>query len=705
MLNQAQQQAVRAPAGPLLILAGAGTGKTRTLVHRIGHLIAECGVPPHRILAVTFTNKAAAELNERLNLMMGDDAGGVIAGTFHAIALRFLRRYADHLGFPNGFQIIDADDQRALLKRLLKEKNIDSRKLHYSALLGWIEHCKHAGLLPEDVAADPRQPVPLQPLYEAYQQELKRLERMDFSDLLVYSTRLLRADDDIAEAMRRRFDHVLVDEYQDTNPVQHEWLTLLCRDHRNLTVVGDDDQSIYGWRGANVRHILDFSQQWPDAQQVCLEENYRSGDAILRLANAIITAGSDRHQKQLRATRGEGHKPCFKRCRSEYDEARQAAIALRERHRQGIDWSEMAVLYRSNHQSLPLERVLREEEIPYRISGGLSFFERMEVKDALCFWALLNRCADGMHLLRIANKPKRGIGAKSLEQLRLQWLASGLRVSDWLDVMAAEKTGGAIAKKIRPLAQQLVACRETIDNSGDRGLFAILEAVDYFTALQALGELEYSARRSNLESLRAHIETQLLQGYSPIEILDQAALMQSGEEQTDTEQDAVQLMSLHRAKGLEFDTVVICGVEEGLLPHTRAMDEGEEGLAEERRLLYVGITRARNHLLLLAASTRRTFGETLQPPVSRFIRHLPDDVLARHWQTTDEQQRIIHEAAPLAAIRPGAQVMHPSFGEGTVLHIEGQGEALRAAIQFRSRGLRHLMLKYARLALLPDDAP
>ncbi|MDQ6973362.1 MAG: UvrD-helicase domain-containing protein, partial [Mariprofundaceae bacterium] len=383
-LNVAQQQAVEAGDGPQLILAGAGSGKTRTIVHRIGHLIAVQGIAPHRILAVTFTNKAAAELKNRLATLMGDDGGGVLSGTFHALSLRFLRRYADALGFPKTFQVIDSDDQRTLVKRLLKGRNIATNKLHPSYLLGWIEQCKHEGLLPEQAAESMWYDIDLRELYGEYQRQLRELERMDFSDLILNTVVLLRNHPDISKALCCRFDHVLVDEYQDTNPVQHEWLTRLCAEHHNLTVVGDDDQSIYGWRGADVRHILGFEHLWEGVAVGVhrLEENYRSTPSILKLANAVIADNDVRHVKVLRATREDRAKPAWRVCNDEYDEARQISVFLKKNQKTGVAWDDMAVLYRSNRQSLPLEQIFRRENIPYQIIGGVGFFERLEIKDA-----------------------------------------------------------------------------------------------------------------------------------------------------------------------------------------------------------------------------------------------------------------------------------------------------------------------------------
>jgi DNA helicase-2/ATP-dependent DNA helicase PcrA len=688
-LSPAQQRAVDAGEGPQLILAGAGSGKTRTIVHRIGHLISARRIAPHRILAVTFTNKAAAELKHRLGLLIGDDGGGVVSGTFHAISLRFLRRYAERLGFPRDFQVIDADDQKTLVKRLLKARNIDSERLHPRYLMGWIEHCKHAGLTPEQAPAQPWSGIDLRELYVEYQQALQKLERMDFSDLILNVVRLMQEASDVAAAIASAFDYVLVDEYQDTNPVQHQWLMLLCRGHGNLTVVGDDDQSIYGWRGADVRHILEFEQAWPGAGVHRLEENYRSHGAILNLANAVIQANADRHEKALKPTREAGEKPVWRTCHDEYDEARQILACLESRRRTGVPWADMAVLYRSNRQSLPLEQVLREQGVPYRIIGGVGFFERMEIKDALAYWAILNRCGDHMHLLRICNTPKRGIGAKGQEQLASMLAASGLRAADWLDTQADGGVGPAA--KLTGLATTLQGLRHDIEGMPDRGLSAVLDAVGYEQVLLAHGELEAESRRENVRTLEQYIELSMAEGLTPVAFMDRAALLQGGEER-DADEEGVSLMSLHRAKGLEFDTVVLAGVEEGLLPHQRALDEGEAGVAEERRLLYVGITRARNHLMLTSARVRRFFGDMTYPLPSRFLRLVPEDVLVRD-EGTAMPAGVGAPVAPGIALGAGVR----TFGEGVILGLDGAGDGARVTVQFRHVGIKRLMLKYAAL--------
>lgn len=694
-LNTAQQAAAEAGDGPQLILAGAGSGKTRTIVHRIGHLIAARGVAPHRILAVTFTNKAAAELKSRLSQLIGDDGGGVVSGTFHSISLRMLRRYADALGFPRSFQVIDADDQKALVKRLLKQANIATDRLHPSYLLGWIEHCKHAGQTPESAPPCHWNGTDVRALYAAYQQQLREHERMDFSDLILNCVLLMCEHPGVAEALRRRFDHVLVDEYQDTNPVQHEWLTLMCADHHNLTVVGDDDQSIYGWRGADVRHILDFERIWAGASVHRLEENYRSSGAILNLANAIIRKNEDRHDKSLRATREYGSLPQWNTCHDEYDEARKITAELSNWRSAGYAWHEMAVLYRSNRQSLALEQVLREAALPYRIVGGVGFFERLEIKDALAYWALLNRCGDALQLLRICNKPKRGIGSKGEEQLAAQLAASGLRASEWLDLLAESPATGA-AGKLVPLAKLMVSLRQETEHTPDRGLMQLLQASGYLDSLQSMGELEAATRIDNIRTLQSYIELTMEQELTPVEFMDRAALLQSSEEMQQDDDDTITLMSLHRAKGLEFDCVVLPGVEEGLLPHQRSLDDGEAGIAEERRLLYVGITRARRQLRLTTARVRRLFGEMHYPQPSRFIRDLAADIL----QPDIPPITPAAEVPAAGGVQIGSNVIHPSFGEGVILACEGSGDAARITVQFRKSGLKRLMLKYAALQMV-----
>ncbi|MDQ6986347.1 MAG: UvrD-helicase domain-containing protein [Mariprofundaceae bacterium] len=702
-LNDAQQHAAEAGGGPQLILAGAGSGKTRTIIHRIGHLIAADHVAPHRILAVTFTNKAAAELRTRLSQLIGDDSGGVVSGTFHAISLSFLRRHAEALGYPKSFQVIDADDQKALIKRLLKARNISSDTLHPGYLLAWVEHCKHAALTAEAAEVQTWNDIDMRELYAAYQQELVHHERMDFSDLILNTVRLLNEHADVAALLRDRFDHVLVDEYQDTNPAQHMWLQMLCSEHRNLTVVGDDDQSIYGWRGADVQHILNFESVWPGAAVHRLEHNYRSTAAILDLANAVIAGNSDRHIKQLRATRDAGETPFWQICQDEYDEARRIAAALRHWHQQGVAWRDMAVLYRTARQSLPIEQMVNEADIPYRVIGGVGFFERMEIKDALAYWALLHRIADALHLRRIANKPKRGIGAVGEQRIIEMLAVSGMRAAEWLDTLADGGIGPSA--KLTSLARLIGEQRSDAMQQPDMGLGRLLQDCGYLESLQAMGEIEAAARRENIQALQDYIAIAVGEGMTPIEFLDRAALLQSGEQvnrgdgasNNETDDETVSLMSLHRAKGLEFTAVVLCGVEEGLLPHQRSLDEGPSGLSEERRLLYVGMTRAKDYLLLTSARMRRSFGDMQFPQPSRFIAQLAHEILARETVASEVAMPSPGEGC---ALNIGSTVRHPSFGEGVILGVEGAGDAVRVSVEFRQAGTKRLMLKYAALEII-----
>ena len=681
-LNEAQYAAVFHRKGPLLVLAGAGSGKTRVITERIAALI-ERDVPADAVTAVTFTNKAAREMRERLKKRLSERAEGLRICTFHALGLQMIRHHADRVGRRTNLSVFAENEQASALRSVLQDMALPNDGEQVKIMLRRISAAK-SGMDSGDAA--------LTAVRERYDALLARMNAVDFDDLMVLPIRLLSEHDDVLGFWRERARHFLIDEYQDSSRVQYELVRLLVPSDGNLTVVGDDDQSIYGWRGADVRHILEFEQVWPGAAVHRLEENYRSHGAILKLANAVIRANPDRHEKELKPTREAGERPLWQVCHDEYDEARRILGCLDQRHRQGVPWADMAVLYRSNRQSLPLEQVLREQGVPYRIIGGVGFFERMEIKDALAYWAILNRCGDQMHLLRICNTPKRGIGAKGQEQLAAQLATSGLRAADWLDAQADGAAGPAA--KLAELARTLQALRAGIEAMPDRGMDAVLEAVGYDAVLRAHGELEAESRRENVRTLQQYIEMSLAEGLSPVAFMDRAALLQSGEERGEEAEEGVSLMSLHRAKGLEFDTVVLAGVEEGLLPHQRALDEGEAGVAEERRLLYVGITRARNHLMLTSARVRRFFGDMTYPLPSRFLRGIPDEVLARD-EGTAMPAGIAAAAEP--GITLGAGVRHPTFGEGVILGLEGAGDAARVTVQFHHAGIKRLMLKYAAL--------
>ena len=696
-LNPEQEAVVRAPDGPVLVLAGAGSGKTRTIVHRIGHLIAERGVAPHRILAVTFTNKAADELGRRLTALIGDDRGGVLAGTFHAISLRFLRRFAERLGYPREFHVLDADEQLAVVRQVLRARGIAAERLHPGYARAWIEQCKHQGILPADAPEDAWNGIALREVYGWYQEEIVRMGRMDFSDLLVNFVRLLREHADAAALVRSRFDHVLVDEYQDTNPIQHEWIWELCREHGNITVVGDDDQSIYGWRGADVRGILEFERRWPGARVFKLERNYRSTAPILALANHVIAANHARRPKRLAAEREGGGKPVLRACADDREEARAVVAFLEDNRRAGVPWEEMAVLYRSHRQSLPVEQALREAGVPYRVLGGVGFFDRMEIKDALALWALVNGVADFAHLARVANKPRRGVGPKTLEALAR---IAGERGLTPMELLGLARTDGAPAPvaKLRELAEAVEEAAGRAADRPDRGLWPVLERSRYLELLRAEGEAEFAVREENLRMLQAFLEEQAEAGATPVEILDRAALLATPEEQAAVREEGVQLMTLHRAKGLEFTAVAIVGLEEGLLPHQRALDEGEDAVAEERRILYVGITRAKDRLLLTHARVRRWFGDLVFPRRSRFLDDGAEALVT--VEGVEDAAAGARMPAAAAGLREGMRVLHPSFGLGTLLEREGEGDEARVVIHFDRTGVKRLIWKYARLTIL-----
>ncbi|MDQ6965224.1 MAG: UvrD-helicase domain-containing protein [Mariprofundales bacterium] len=693
-LNQAQHQAATAGDGPQLILAGAGSGKTRTIIHRIAHLISGRQVAPHRIMAVTFTNRGAQELINRLELLIGDIGKGVVAGTFHAVSLQLLRQFGEHLGYTRQAQVLDNSDRLQLLKQLLKSANINHQQLSPHYLGGWIDQCKNRGTTWQQAPDEHYNNIALQPLYHTYQDELMLQQRMDFSDLILNTLLLLRHHAEVARTICSRFDHILVDEYQDTNPAQHEWLTRLCADHRNLTVVGDDDQSIYGWRGADISNILCFNQQWPDAETHYLEENYRSTAAILTLANAVISHNRDRHPKELRPTCSRGATPRLLSCVDEHDEARTIAAELQHYHQQGERWSQMAVLYRSNRQSLPFEQLLRAANIPYRIVGGTGFFERKEIKDALSYWALLHRCGDALQLKRVINTPRRGIGEKGSATIMQAVAASRLPVADWLDLQAHSSP----FKKLQPLAHLLIELRAVCAEQMDGGLWLLLEQVGYIEWLHALGPTESANRIEQLQTLAGAIRQAREIEMEAQEFLDRAALLQGGGEQNGDD-DSVNLISIHRAKGLEFNSVFIAGVEEGLLPHQKAIDDNSAAIDEERRLLYVAITRAKKRLTLSHVHSRRYFDTILQPKISRFINWITTSTLQHTPSSHKTAPYTTHTDSGARPITIGCSVHHPSFGEGVVTAIEGGGDAVRVTIEFANFHTKRLMLKHARLTI------
>ena len=709
-LNDAQVQAVAAPLGRQLVLAGAGSGKTRVLVHRIAFLIQAMGASPHSILSVTFTNKAAAEMRQRIEDMLGHSPAGMWVGTFHGLAHRLLRAHWQEAGLAENFQILDSDDQQRLIKRVIRDLGLDEQRWPAKQAQWFINGQKDEGLRPAHIqAGGDLFLATMRGIYEAYEAACARTGVIDFAELLLRALDLWRDKPGLLEHYQRRFRHILVDEFQDTNAVQYAWLRFLAKGGDSLMVVGDDDQSIYGWRGAKIENIQQFSSDFPDTQLIRLEQNYRSTAGILKAANALIANNNGRLGKELWTDGSDGEPLALYAAFNEHDEARYVVESIEDALRKdGLKRSEIAILYRSNAQSRVLEEALLREKIPYRIYGGQRFFERAEIKNALAYLRLLNNRRADAAFERVVNTPTRGIGAKTLEILRDLARQRGVPLWDAAAALINERLLTARA------GNALLAFLKLVDKLAEEteGL-GLAETTEHVIA--ASGLLDYHGQdkgekaQQRLDNLRELVSATRQFGDEEGEedplsaFLDHAAL-ESGEGQADAHEDAVQMMTLHSAKGLEFPVVFITGLEEGLFPHQMSSDDPVR-LAEERRLCYVGLTRAMRELYLTHAESRRLYGnETLNPP-SRFLREIPAELV-------EEVRARAGFSRPLGGggggprqqdangIVLGARVLHPKFGEGTVLHFEGQGPNARLQINFDGVGTKWLVSQYARLDVI-----
>ncbi|MCU5780915.1 DNA helicase II [Alcanivorax balearicus MACL04] len=710
-LNPAQRDAVAAEDRHLLVLAGAGSGKTRVLVHRIAWQIATEQASPFGILAVTFTNKAAAEMRGRIEQLLAMPAGGMWVGTFHGIAHRLLRSHWQEARLPQSFEIIDADDQQRLVKRVIRELGLDEQRWPARQATWFINGQKDEGLRAAhmDVSGGDLFAVTMQKIYLAYEEACERAGLVDFNEMLLRVLELFRDNDDLRGHYQRRFRHILVDEFQDTNAIQYAWLRLLADEHNAVTIVGDDDQSIYGWRGAKIENIHRFSRDFPDTRVIRLEQNYRSTSTILEAANAVIDNNPDRLGKQLWTEDGKGDPIRLYAGFNEVDEARFIAGKVESLVQQGTNRNDMAVLYRSNAQSRVLEEAFLQAGIPYRIYGGQRFFERAEIRNALAYLRLLNNRQADAAFERVVNTPTRGIGNKTLEAVREQARLRGIPLWDAAVAIVNERLLSPRASNallaFLQLVDQLAAQTEALDlaettehviaasglldfhgqEKGDKGQQRVENLQELVSATRQFGEGD---EESDLDPLTA--------------FLDHAAL-EAGDGQAEAFEDAVQMMTLHSAKGLEFPVVFITGLEEGLFPHQMSSEEPGR-LAEERRLCYVGLTRAMRELYLTYAESRRLFGnETLNPP-SRFLREIPgelvEEVRVRAAVSRPVGRRGTVRQEEANGIGLGARVVHPKFGEGTVLHFEGQGPNARLQINFDGVGTKWLVSQYARLDVL-----
>jgi DNA helicase-2/ATP-dependent DNA helicase PcrA len=696
-LNEPQREAVTYPGGPLLILAGAGSGKTRVLTHRIAYLLATGAAQANEILAITFTNKAAEEMRERVGLLVGRRVRAMWVMTFHSACARMLRAHADRLGYTRQFTIYDQADSRRLIKRCLDDLGIDPKRFAPAAIGSQISDAKNrlrdaeaygqmVGSFFEQTVAD---------VYREYERQLHRMNAMDFDDLLVRAVNVLELFDEVREQYAEGFRHVLVDEYQDTNHAQYRWLQLLTKEHRNIMVVGDDSQAIYGFRGADIRNILEFEDEYVDAHVVKLEQNYRSTQTILDGANAVISNNRGRKPKNLWTDLGQGDPIKVRELEDEHAEARFVTGEIQRLVDEGTSRSEIAVFYRTNAQSRVLEDSLNQAEIAYQLIGGPKFYERAEIKDAIGYLTTLVNQQDAGSFTRIVNTPPRGIGSTSLS--RLLSFANTTGDSIWDAASAPDQVPGLGAAAIKAIGRfmgTMHVLRERVESGPPAPPVAellqeTLQESGYLEWLEAQRTIEAQGRIENLQELvnvAAEYDASEAEAHSLEEFLQRTALRSDADDRSD-DQGVVTLMTLHNAKGLEFGIVFMIGCEEGVFPHSRALDEG--GLEEERRLCYVGITRAQRDLYICYARTRNVFGSRTWGAPSRFIGEIPQKLTDREEQRpsfagiraramswnggrTSDPAWSRERPAPVA-FRLGEDVTHPTFGEGVVTGIEPGG--------------------------------
>jgi DNA helicase-2/ATP-dependent DNA helicase PcrA len=700
-LNPAQREAVLATEGPVLVVAGAGSGKTRVLTHRIAHLVTTCGVKPQEILAITFTNKAAGEMKERLEHILGDVAPRMWVMTFHAACGRILRREAPRLGYRSNFTIYDQADQVRLVKQCLEELERDPKRFVPRGIHAQISMAKNQLIGPEEykarVASFYDQTVA--DAYGLYQRRLHSSNAVDFDDLLMLTVEVLERFPEALTRWQKAFRYILVDEYQDTNHAQYRLLQLLAGRHRNVFAVGDPDQSIYAFRGADIRNILEFERDFGGGRLIALEQNYRSTNSILRAANSVIAENRERKPKNLWSELGDGDPVRVVEVEDEHAEARFVAAEVASLIEEGYAGSELAVFYRTNAQSRVLEDVLVRQEIPYQVIGGPKFYERAEIKDAIAYLQVIDNAYDAVSLTRIANRPRRGIGDASLA--RLQTFADAQGVSLWEALERADDAGVGAAplkavERFRTLMQSSMA--GALELSVPELLERVLEKSGYLESLEAERTVEAQGRIENLLELVGVTREYQERAEEPnlSEFLQQISLF-SDQDDLSGERSLVTLMTLHNAKGLEFRAVFLIGMEEGVFPHSRSLEE--QGLEEERRLAYVGLTRAKERLTLTHAASRSLWGARGYNLPSRFLDELPQEEIERErlrpmsWSGYGAPTVAVRRSFP--DLSTGDSVRHSTLGEGVVTRIEADGTV---TVRFAEDGVeRRLMLDYAPL--------
>ena len=735
-----QQEAVYHTEGPLLILAGAGSGKTRVLTHRIAYLIDKKGINPWNILAITFTNKAASEMRERVDKIVGFGSESVWVSTFHSTCVRILRRYIDRLGYDTRFAIYDTEDQKTLMKEVCRKLNIDTKKTKERSLLAQISHAKDELITPDEMelnAGGDFVKKKVAEVYREYQAALRRNNALDFDDLIVKTVELFQNCGDVLENYQERFRYIMVDEYQDTNTAQFKFISLLASKYENLCVVGDDDQSIYKFRGANIGNILGFEHVFPDAKVIRLEQNYRSTSTILNAANEVIRHNTGRKEKSLWTENGEGEKIQFRQFDSAYDEADYIVSDIKDKVNSGKrEYKDFAILYRTNAQSRIFEEKMVVSIVPYKIVGGVNFYARREIKDLLAYLKTVDNGKDDLAVRRIINVPKRGIGLTTINRIQESAASRGIGFYDallGLDLIPGVARGAAKLEGFVALIEYFKGVAETLSLSDL--LQEVIDKTGYIESLEAEGKEESETRIENIDELRSKVavyeESCLDQDEKPTlsGFLEEVALV-ADIDSLDEEQDYVVLMTLHSAKGLEFPHVYLAGMEDGLFPsYMTVTSDDREDMEEERRLCYVGITRAEQKLTMTSAMRRMVRGETQYNKVSRFMKEIPLELLDngnRSSKMFEERQEIPKQTAytqakqtfkakAFSAAAPkqfavskekgldygvGDRVRHMKFGEGTVTQITEGGRDFEVTVEFDTAGVKKMFAGFARLVKL-----
>jgi|BarGraNGADG00312_2_1021985.scaffolds.fasta_scaffold00390_6 DNA helicase II / ATP-dependent DNA helicase PcrA len=701
-LNPPQREAVEYMGGPLLIIAGAGSGKTRVLTYRIAHLVHDCSVSPWDILALTFTNKAAGEMKERVGRLVGIPARDMMVGTFHSSCARILRREIAPLGYTSNFSIYDEIDSVRLITQCVQDLGLDKKSYHPRALKAVISQAKNE-MIDEEcfgdrVEGDFFMEVAWQ-VYKRYQERLRQNDALDFDDLLLVMVNLLELYPAVLARYRERYRHVLVDEYQDTNVVQYYLVKMLAEEHRNLCVVGDDDQGIYSWRGADIRNILEFEKDYPDARVVKLEQNYRSTSQILDAAGGVVRNNTGRKPKTLWTSNPPGEKVRYHMAPDEHGEAMFAAAEVERLHSEGRSYSDAAVFYRTHAQSRVLEEQLIRLGMPYKVFGGTRFYDRAEIKDIIAYLRVLVNPRDEVSLRRIINVPARGIGKTTIASLDEYAIRNGVSLMDAL--RDAEHAPGLSQRAVKCLDSFLQIIDRLAAYAADHDIDEVLEevwgATGYMADLAAQHTLEAESRVENLKELHGVVaDFRSEYGAASLEeFLERVALV-SDTDDLDTSAGYVSLMTLHNAKGLEYPVVMMVGMEEGVFPHIRSMEDLDD-LEEERRLCYVGMTRARELLYLTHAGTRSLWGGLNANPVSRFLREIPDELI--------EEAEVAFEAGdferggPAISVAPGDTVVHAKWGRGVVASLKDLENDVEVTVDFPSVGQKRLLLSFAPLSL------